>query len=109
MAGFYSGFEDDFINKNKTINKKRTKVITPNLTEARFITKKENIDDIFKEFKKLGANIVVITGIEENDKIGVICEYNNIRFNYFHEKIVGKFYGTGDMFKSVLFFFAISK
>lgn len=99
---FYSGFEDDFINKIKPLIK-RTKVITPNLTEARLITKKENIDDIFKEFKKLGANIVVITGIEENDKIGVICEYNNIRFNYFHEKIVGKFYGTGDMFKSVLF------
>ena len=99
---FYSGFNDDFVNKIKPLIRK-AKIITPNLTEARLITKKENIDDIFKEFKKLGSNMVVITGIEENGKIGVVAECNNTRINYFHEMVKGKFYGTGDMFKSVLF------
>lgn len=99
---FYKGFDKKFIDEIIPIIKK-SKVITPNLTEARLITKKENIDDIFKEFKRIGANIVVITGIIDNDKIGVIAEYNNTRFKYFHKKINGQFYGTGDMFKSVLF------
>lgn len=108
---FYKGFDESYINKILPLIK-RSEVITPNLTEACFLLNKEykdfsinEVEDMLYELAKFNSKYVVITGVKKDNLIGVMaidCSSNLIYF-YFHEYVNASYFGTGDLFKSVLF------
>ena len=96
----YTGFNDEFVTAMKKLSK-LADVITPNLTEAQFLTNEfeaepKDLLDI------LGTEKTVITGIKKGDKIGYLAKDGNHTF-----EIDKKFYdimlhGSGDVFASAL-------
>ncbi len=85
-------------------------VITPNITEACILAGfdyKDNFteDEVEELIKKLSLETcknVIITGVSIEDKLATAI-YNNEIVEYIYvEKINGNFYGTGDIFASVL-------
>ena len=92
----------------------KANVIVPNLTEASFMLgipykasgyDEEYIKDILKKLAALGAQKIVLKGVQfEEDKIGVVS-YDSASDSfdwYFHKKMPVSFHGTGDIFASVL-------
>ncbi len=109
----YSGFDKSFPDAMKNLCAKAD-IIVPNVTEAGFLLGKDgaltytSIQDI-KEYAHslcaLGPKICVITGVEENNKLGAVIynsETDEFDF-YLRDKIQRTFHGTGDVFASVLF------
>lgn len=109
----YTTFSDDFAKEMIALCKKAD-IIVPNITEAVFLLgeeyheppyTKEYIETLLKKLLKLGASMVVITGVSfANDDIGcaVCCSDSNEVFYYSTEKYDGIYYGTGDIFASAL-------
>lgn len=104
----YPHFDGGFVEKMKWLCSKAD-VISPNLTEAAFLTgqqyKKdydfEYIKEIVYSLVDIGAKNVILTGIALDEKYGILS-YDGREFDYFtHEKIDRVFYGTGDVFSSV--------
>lgn len=113
MADFgklYPCFDGEFVEDMKEYIKKAD-VIVPNLTEAAILTdtpyKNDGYDRdyIEKIIKKLfdGKRKVAITGISFNDEKVGAYGYDGKEFFYVADKKYdGRFYGTGDIFASVL-------
>lgn len=126
----YTGFSQDFVNQMAKLCG-RANVILPNMTEACFLVNQdydflvqtnENITKIMAKLLLLGANHVVLKGVDfSSDKIGVAYysqKNNNDSRNligksiiensiddmkiYFHHRYDENFHGTGDLFASVV-------
>ena len=118
----YPGFTQEFAFAMAKLCGKAN-VMVPNLTEASFLLgipyveagyDEEYVKDILKKLAALGAQKVVLKGIQfENDqqelkgvagKIGIAAyDAQTGKFSwYFHKKMPQSFHGTGDIFASVL-------
>ena len=126
----YTGFSQDFVNQMAKLCG-RANVILPNMTEACFLVNQdydifthtnESITKLMEKLLSLGANHVVLKGVDfSSDKIGVSYysqKNNNDSRNligksiiensiddmkiYFHHRYDENFHGTGDLFASVV-------
>lgn len=126
----YTGFSQDFVQQMAKLCG-RANVILPNMTEACFLVNQdydifthtnESITKLMEKLLSLGANHVVLKGVDFNsDKIGVAYysqKNNNDSRNligksiiensiddmkiYFHHRYEENFHGTGDLFASVV-------
>lgn len=87
-------------------------VITPNLTEAQFLTQRpitENVDrlqliEIFEALTKLTSpqTKIVITGIPDQNQIATIWRDQGKFYQMTEPKLPGHFYGSGDVFAALL-------
>lgn len=85
-------------------------IIVPNLTEACLMTDIEYkteydmdyVQTVLKALAQLGAEKVVLTGVNLGDKYGVAGydSKNDKFFTYYHEKLAKSYHGTGDVFSS---------
>ena len=121
----YTVFSQDFVQQMAKLCG-RANVILPNMTEACFLVNQdydifthtnESITKLMEKLLSLGANHVVLKGVDfSSDKIGVAyCSQklfnNNFSTNennmedmniYFHHRYDENFHGTGDLFASVV-------
>lgn len=126
----YTGFSQDFVQQMAKLCG-RANVILPNMTEACFLVNQdydifthtnESITKLMEKLLSLGANHVVLKGVDfSSDKIGVAYysqKNNNDSKNligksiiensiddmkiYFHHRYDENFHGTGDLFASVV-------
>ena len=126
----YTGFSQDLVNQMAKLCG-RANVILPNMTEACFLVNQdydifthtnESITKLMEKLLSLGANHVVLKGVDfSSDKIGVAYysqKNNNDSRNligksiiensiddmkiYFHHRYDENFHGTGDLFASVV-------
>lgn len=106
---FYSGINETILEKIKEVCKKAD-IIKPNLTESALLLGKEykekysleEIEDLAKELKEIGSKSIVITGVEDNDKIGAVAYDGEKYYSNFEKKFNVSFHGTGDVFTSCL-------
>lgn len=110
-GNLYAGFDSEFVKKMYSLCS-IADVITPNVTEAAYLTgieyrgqhDEQYIHDLAIRLSETGAKLVVITGISHNGKSGAVC-YNseNGEFvSHLRQHIPGNYYGTGDIFASTL-------
>ena len=126
----YTGFSQDFVQQMAKLCG-RANVILPNMTEACFLVNQdydifthtnESITKLMEKLLSLGANHVVLKGVDfSSDKIGVAYysqKNNNDSKNligksiiensiddmkiYFHHRYDENFHGTGDVFASAV-------
>ena len=106
----YAGFDSDFPQEMKKLVRKAD-VIMPNLTEASLLLgieyketyTKEEVEDIARKLRELGAKNVILTGVSFDQKMLGIAVFDGSNFEYyFTEKIPVSFHGTGDVFASVV-------
>ncbi len=107
----YVGFDKDFVKHMAKLCAKAD-VMLPNLTEAAYLLDEEcklasydktYIESIVRKLAKLGAKIVILTGVSFSDKELGVCIYDSIKDEtayYLHDKIGHSFHGTGDVFSS---------
>ncbi|MBQ8202720.1 MAG: pyridoxamine kinase [Clostridia bacterium] len=107
----YGGFAPDFPLEMKRLCAKAD-VITPNITEACFMTgteyksapyEKEYIENLVMALSKITNGKIVLTGVAFNEQeMGAAC-YENGKIEYiFSKKVDAMYHGTGDIFTSVL-------
>lgn len=97
----YSGFDDELcseIGKLASV----ADVITPNLTELYYLTGERNTQKAAEIMLSRGVRYVVVTGVEEQGKIGCRVFSENESRIFLSEKTGGYFSGTGDIFSAVL-------
>ena len=107
----YTGFDGKFVDKMRDFCR-HADVLTPNITEAALISGmpyRENCGEEYAEKMALslsdtGAKLIVVTGISEGSNSGAMCYDANSgkTFSYYRKSIEGTYYGTGDIFASVL-------
>lgn len=107
----YPNFDVEYARANKTLCAVAD-VITPNITEASFMLGmeyKEEYDadylkDMCQKLHKNGAKDVVITGVRRGDEVGAFCLLGGEEvFEYFTEREVKDFHGTGDLYSSAVY------
>lgn len=104
----YGGFDLNYVAEMRKLLK-RADVILPNVTEACFLTDTPYQSDCNRQFVKLLAKklasltdaTVVITGMEEEGRIGELIYCNGQFDEVLLEKLPAKRHGTGDIFASV--------
>ncbi len=107
----YSTYNNEMMQGMKTLVKSAG-IITPNITEACFLTdtepkesySKEDIDKLVRELTRLTNGKVVVTGIEGDRSVNcAFSQDGGVTVEYTSNKRVGVQYpGTGDIFASVL-------
>ncbi len=109
----YSGFDNAFAKKMKTICDKAD-IIVPNLTEACFMLdipyiekgyNKAYIQDILRKLVNSNCKIAVLTGICLDGKNIGVYAYNKQTdefFEYYRDLLPQSFHGTGDIFASTV-------
>ena len=107
----YGGFPEDFP-KQMTRLCAKADIITPNITEAAFMTDmpyceaphtKEYIEDLLGALKKICKGKIVLTGVSyEAGQIGALCFDGNTTEYISTEHIDAAYHGTGDIFTSTL-------
>ena len=105
----YSGINENIINKMKEVCKKAD-ILRPNITEASLLLDKEYeehptleyIQEMAQELKQIGPKNVIITGVEQEGKIGAIGYDGEQYCSNFETKYNVSYHGTGDIFTSVL-------
>lgn len=108
----YTGFDDDFVSNMAQLCK-TADIITPNLTEAALITKteykpdadEEYLNDIIEKLKEYTKRYIVLTGVNpDKSKTGCLIydKLSDKTVFLASEKYPGTYYGTGDIFTSVL-------
>lgn len=105
----YAGIDKNIINKMKEICK-QADIIKPNLTECALFLKEEykknynleEVKEIAKKLKKMGSKNVVITGVENGEKIGALAYNGQEYYMNFEKKYNANYHGTGDVFTSAL-------
>lgn len=105
----YSGINLNIVEKMKEVCKKAN-VLRLNLTESCFLigeeykerTSLEENKETAKKLTELGPQRVIITGVEKDNKIGVIGYDKEIFYSNFEQKYNVSYHGTGDVFTSVL-------
>ena len=107
----YGGFAPDFPKQMCKLCA-RADIITPNITEAAFMTdipymeaphSKEYIESLLDGLKKITKGKIVLTGVcFDDDEIGVAC-FDGEKTEYvFTKRIDAMYHGTGDIFTSAL-------
>lgn len=107
----YGGFSDDFPKEMCKLCS-IADVITPNITEAAFMTDtpyleppytEEYVNTLLLKLSKITKAKIVLTGVRfDNEKIGAACfENGNITYA-FAEYVNASYHGTGDVFASTL-------
>lgn len=108
----YTGFNLSFADKIKELCR-MADVITPNLTEACILTGIEYREDYNESYIKLliealsglTKRYVILTGVSDKAGMTGCCVYDRLDsgFRFFSsDKCEGVYYGTGDIFSSVL-------
>lgn len=105
----YAGISEKTIEKMKEVCKKAD-IIKPNLTESSLLlgTKYkekytlEEVKEIANKLKVLGSKNIVITGVENEGKIGAIGFNGTAYCSNFEQKYDTSYHGTGDVFTSAL-------
>ena len=108
----YPNFDMGYAKATKTLCAKAD-IITPNVTEAAFMLGKEYKDEydydyllsLCKELHQNGARDVVITGVKKQEtQVGVFCLLDGDEvYEYYTERELKDFHGTGDIFSSCLY------
>ncbi|NLC72644.1 MAG: pyridoxamine kinase [Ruminococcaceae bacterium] len=108
---YYTGFDNSMCEAFKTLCK-RAMVITPNITEAAFLSgvpykkppqDREYVEELFAALATLGPKIIAITGIHtKNEEVGIIVKdlRNGKSCEEMRPQRGGVFYGVGDIFAS---------
>lgn len=105
----YSGINESIVNKMKEVCKKAD-ILRPNLTEASLLLGNEykekcsleEIKEIAKKLKTIGPRNVIITGVEQEGKIGAVG-FDGVEYcSNFETKYNVSYHGTGDVFTSAL-------
>ncbi len=83
-------------------------LITPNLTEFYALIEKEydaawSEETLIEGCQKLGNKMIVVTGIEQGDKVGNFIYQNGTYSYYYREKSAASRSGTGDVYSAVVF------
>ena len=107
----YKGFDQEFAKRMLSLCS-MADIICPNVTEACFLTGVEYqekhdesyINTLADELCNLGAKTVIVTGICIGDEYGAMCLDTSCKKKelYLRPKIEGHYYGTGDIFASVV-------
>lgn len=105
----YSGINESVLEKMKEVSKKAD-ILRLNLTETSFLLDKEykqnqTIEEIkqnAKELLALGPKKVIITGVEQEGKIGAVGYDGTNYYSNFETKYNISYHGTGDVFTSAL-------
>lgn len=97
---FYSGKDSSYVDFYRGLIKKAD-IIFPNMSEAAFLCGKEGLNphETSRFLMDLRAKNVVLTGLEEKDRIGVMINGEN---EVLARKYEGNFHGTGDMLSSIV-------
>ena len=105
----YAGFTEDFVEEMVSLCKEAD-VITPNITEACFMTKtpykeppftNDYIETLMEKLKKICSKNIVLTGVSFDNKTMGSAVFDGKEIKYiFAEKLEGRFHGTGDVFAS---------
>jgi pyridoxine kinase len=104
----YGGFDLNYVKAMAHLIR-RADIILPNITEACFLTETEYkesynttyIEDLVQKLTKLTSGVVIITGVQQDGKIGEVI-YQNGKYDYVMlEKLPQSKHGTGDIFASV--------
>lgn len=109
----YPGFTPEYVEEMAMLCKEAT-VITPNVTEACFLTKRsmlkkpykeEEVADLLADLRVLNPESVVLTGVAlETETIGAVCvSRTEPEAHYaFAKHFPGHYDGAGDLFTSVV-------
>ncbi len=107
----YRGFDDRRIAATKSLCRK-ARVLLPNLTEAALLLgcdydpdpNADALEAILDGLLALGPETVILTGVPgPDDRLGIAGKTRGGEiFTYFHEKAARGYFGTGDIFASVL-------
>ena len=101
----YKGLGDDILNGMKRICSVADYIL-PNITEACFLTnndyEKYNDEILLNELYKLGAKNVILTGVEDDNKIGASSYDGKNIVTILKEKQPRSYHGTGDLFSSIV-------
>lgn len=97
----YSGFDGERCEEIKKLAL-TADIITPNLTEICCLTGEHSVEKGAEIMLSGGVGFVVVTGVEENGRIGSRVFSKDKSEIYLNEKSGGYFSGTGDIFCSVL-------
>lgn len=111
-GNLYNGFTFEYVKKIRELLK-FSYVITPNFTEALYLTGREgqynnsfsydDIKDIAYDLRKLGAKNIVITSVPCKDNLIGIAVLDENGFNIIkHKKLEKSYPGTGDIFTAVM-------
>lgn len=107
----YKNFTQDFADEMARLCA-RADVITPNLTEASYMLRRdyvgsgyteEYIKELLCDLSKLGAKKIILTGISYDNKSLGVAMYDSVKGEYSYyknEKISSMFHGTGDVWAS---------
>ncbi len=104
----YYGFDDVFV-KNMASLCAKADVILPNITEACFMTgleykteyDREYVDKVLSALTKMGAKIIILTGVSYTDSTTGVVVFENGEYSYYeHKKLPGGCHGTGDVYAS---------
>lgn len=105
----YAGFDLNFVDEMRKLVSKAD-ISLPNITEACYLTGAEyregltfrEIKKLVKKYSELGPEIVILTGVRRNGKIGALA-YDKEK-NLFEETytpiVDGYYHGTGDLFSA---------
>jgi len=107
----YKGFDMEFVKRMYSLCS-HADIICPNVTEASLLTgieyKEEHgldyVRSLAHALSDTGAKTVIVTGLSSNDRFGALCldTKENREYVCYKNKIPGTYYGTGDIFASVL-------
>ena len=107
----YGGFSDDFPKEMCRLCEKAD-IITPNITEAAFLTgipyihephSKEYIENLIAGLRKITNAKIVLTGVCFNESEMGVAFFDGDKTEYiFTKRINASYHGTGDVFASVL-------
>lgn len=111
-GNLYNGFTFEYVKKIRELLK-FSDVITPNFTEALYLTGREgqynnsfsydDIKDIAYDLRKLGAKNIVITSVPCKDNLIGIAILDENGFSIIkHKKLERSYPGTGDILTSVM-------
>lgn len=104
----YGGFDGEYVESMAHLLR-RADVILPNVTEASYLTgveyreayDKAYIEKLIGELTKITNGAIIITGVEEDGKIGEAI-YRGGKITYVMlEKLPVRYHGTGDIFAAV--------
>lgn len=92
----YKGLDSDYAREMSALVAEAD-VILPNLTEAQMLTGlyEKTPEELLSA---LPAACAVLTGAEQGEKIGVCIRDEDKLTRFFHEKLPGRYSGTGDLF-----------
>ena len=107
----YAGFDNNFVKKMYSLCS-HADIICPNVTEAALLSgipyeeshDTDYVRTLAHSLRDTGAKVIVITGLSRGKKFGAFCLDTMTGREYIacREHIPGTYYGTGDLFSSVM-------